>query len=107
MITEDKLPSDLVHKLRILSNAAAKRDGRIGSCIATTTTESRNSRIQQAKEGFLSHRGGPLCQSMLDPLTFVTSNQKDDPPPIDDHKDLTLNIENVNREDTNQYPTVE
>ncbi|XP_046818396.1 uncharacterized protein LOC124423987 isoform X2 [Vespa crabro] len=107
MITEDKLPSDLVHKLRILSNAAAKRDGRIGSCIATTTTESRSSRIQRAKEGFLSRRGGPLCQSMLEPLTPVTSNQKDNPLSMDDHKDLTLNIENINCEDTNQDLTVE
>ncbi|XP_043685702.1 uncharacterized protein LOC122637561 isoform X2 [Vespula pensylvanica] len=104
-ITEDKLPSDLVHKLRILSNAAARRDGRIGSCIATT--ESRSSRIQRAKEGFLSRRGGPLCQSMLEPLTPVTSNQKDDPLSMDDRKDLTLNIENVNRENTNRDPLVD
>lgn len=107
MITEDKLPSDLVHKLQILSNAAAKRDGRIGSCIATTTTESRSSRIQRAKEGFLSRRGGPLCQSMLEPLTPVISNQKDNPLSMDDHKDLTLNIENRNCEDINRDFTAE
>ncbi|XP_043497676.1 uncharacterized protein LOC122521214 [Polistes fuscatus] len=101
-ITEDKLPSDLVHKLRILSNAAAKRDGRIGSCIDTMTTESRSSKLQRAKEGFLSRRGGPLCQSMLEPMTSVTQNQKDDSSFTNDHKDdLTSNVENVNRDDTN------
>ncbi|XP_014603034.1 PREDICTED: uncharacterized protein LOC106786317 [Polistes canadensis] len=101
-ITEDKLPSDLVHKLRILSNAAAKRDGRIGSCIDTMTTESRSSKLQRAKEGFLSRRGGPLCQSMLEPMTSVTQNQKDDSHLTNYQKnDLTLNVDNINRDDTN------
>ncbi|XP_015174882.1 PREDICTED: uncharacterized protein LOC107065561 isoform X2 [Polistes dominula] len=101
-ITEDKLPSDLVHKLRILSNAAAKRDGRIGSCIDTMTTESRSSKLQRAKEGFLSRRGGPLCQSTLEPMTSVTQNQKGDSPFTNYHKDdLTLNVDNINRDDTN------
>lgn len=74
----DAVPSDLMHKLRILSDAAAKREGR------TTTTESsvinslesRSSRIRRAKESFLSRRGGPFCRSVMEP-TEAAANPED------------------------------
>ncbi|KAK2579715.1 hypothetical protein KPH14_011062 [Odynerus spinipes] len=101
----DTLPSDLMHKLRILSNAAAKRDGRISSCIDTMTIESRSSRIQRAKEGFLSRRGGPLCQSMLEPSTPVSSGQDGEPPFTGNHKASTLKNEDSISEDKSRDTT--
>ncbi|XP_036145203.1 uncharacterized protein LOC105831337 isoform X2 [Monomorium pharaonis] len=67
----DAVPSDLMHKLRILSDAAAKREGRATeSSAAITSLESRSSRIRRAKESFLSRRGGPFCRSTME-LTDV------------------------------------
>lgn len=62
--------SDLIHKLRILSDAAARREGRITANVeAFTSSESRSSRIRRAKESFLSRRGGPFCRSMTESMT--------------------------------------
>ncbi|EZA57224.1 hypothetical protein X777_01830 [Ooceraea biroi] len=62
----DAVPSDLMHKLRILSDAAARREGRVISAesSASSSFESRSSRIRRAKESFLSRRGGPFCLTM-------------------------------------------
>lgn len=65
----DTVPSDLMHKLRILSDAAARREGRVSVArsSAVSSSESRSSRIRRAKESFLSRRGGPFCRSMMEP----------------------------------------
>jgi len=65
----DAVPSDLMHKLRILSDAAAKREGRTTTAESSVVSslESRSSRIRRAKESFLSRRGGPFCRSMMEP----------------------------------------
>ncbi|XP_032667205.1 uncharacterized protein LOC116842305 isoform X2 [Odontomachus brunneus] len=66
----DAVPSDLMHKLRILSDAAARREGRVTAAaesFAVSSSESRSSRIRRAKESFLSRRGGPFCRSMMEP----------------------------------------
>lgn len=65
----DAVPSDLMHKLRILSDAAARREGRMSAAesLAASSSESRSSRIRRAKESFLSRRGGPFCRSMMEP----------------------------------------
>ncbi|KAL0104083.1 hypothetical protein PUN28_017050 [Cardiocondyla obscurior] len=65
----DTVPSDLIHKLKILSDAAAKKEGRIMAAESpvTSSLESRSSRIRRAKESFLSRRGGPFCRSTMEP----------------------------------------
>lgn len=63
----DAVSSDLMHKLRILSDAAARREGRaITESLVISDPESRSSRIRRAKESFLSRRGGPFCRSMME-----------------------------------------
>ncbi|XP_050455422.1 uncharacterized protein LOC126853615 isoform X3 [Cataglyphis hispanica] len=62
----DAVSSDLMHKLRILSDAAARREGRVTESLIISGPESRSSRIRRAKESFLSHRGGPFCRSMME-----------------------------------------
>ncbi|XP_029172716.1 uncharacterized protein LOC114941768 isoform X2 [Nylanderia fulva] len=64
----DTVSSDLMHKLRILSDAAAKKEGRatITESPVISDPESRSSRIRRAKESFLSRRGGPFCRSMME-----------------------------------------
>lgn len=63
----DAVSSDLMHKLRILSDAAARREGRaIIESLVISDPESRSSRIRRAKESFLSRRGGPFCRSMME-----------------------------------------
>ncbi|CAL7937418.1 unnamed protein product [Xylocopa violacea] len=62
----DPQASDLIHKLTILSNAVAKRDGRASTISEDSSLESHSLRIRRAKEDFLSRRGGPLCHSVLD-----------------------------------------
>ncbi|XP_077258155.1 uncharacterized protein LOC143895152 isoform X2 [Temnothorax americanus] len=71
----DAVPSDLMHKLRILSDAAAKREGRTTTAESSVVSslESRSSRIRRAKESFLSRRGGPFCRSVID----VAANPED------------------------------
>lgn len=71
----DAVPSDLMHKLRILSDAAAKREGRVTTAESSVVSslESRSSRIRRAKESFLSRRGGPFCRSVMEP-TEATAN---------------------------------
>ncbi|KMQ99393.1 synaptic vesicle glycoprotein 2a [Lasius niger] len=79
----DAVSSDLMHKLRILSDAAARREGRatIIESPIINDPESRSSRIRRAKESFLSRRGGPFCRSMTesaeaaDPWRRSTSSQ--------------------------------
>ncbi|KYM97178.1 hypothetical protein ALC62_12124 [Cyphomyrmex costatus] len=74
----DAVPSDLMHKLRILSDAAAKREGRTTtaeSCVVSSL-ESRSSRIKRAKESFLSRRGGPFCRSVME-LTEAAASPED------------------------------
>lgn len=62
----DAISSDLMHKLRILSDAAAKREGRVTESAIIDSSESRSSRIRRAKESFLSQGpGGPFCRSMM------------------------------------------
>lgn len=75
----EAVPSDLMHKLRILSDAAARREGRVTAeeSSITSSSESRSSRIRRAKESFLSHRGGPFCRSMTEPTK--ASSREDDP----------------------------
>ncbi|XP_025163531.1 uncharacterized protein LOC105186024 isoform X1 [Harpegnathos saltator] len=75
----DAVPSDLMHKLRILSDAAARREGRATSTetSASSSSESRSSRIRRAKESFLSRRGGPFCRSMMEPTE--TGGRESDP----------------------------
>ncbi|KOX69210.1 hypothetical protein WN51_06630, partial [Melipona quadrifasciata] len=63
----DPESSDLIHKLTILSNVVAKRDGRANSISEDSSFETHSLRIRRAKEDFLSRRGGPLCHSMLEP----------------------------------------
>lgn len=70
----DAVPSDLMHKLRILSDAAARREGRVS---IIENSESRSSRIRRAKESFLSRRGGPFCRSMMEPTE--ASGRENDP----------------------------
>jgi len=67
----DAVSSDLMHKLRILSDAAARREGRVTSAetSASNSLESRSSRIRRAKESFLSRRGGPFCRSTMEAET--------------------------------------
>ncbi|XP_018351787.1 PREDICTED: uncharacterized protein LOC108754165 isoform X3 [Trachymyrmex septentrionalis] len=74
----DAVPSDLMHKLRILSDAAAKREGRTMTAESSviSSLESRSSRIRRAKESFLSRRGGPFCRSVMEP-TDAASNPED------------------------------
>nr|XP_012221530.1 PREDICTED: uncharacterized protein LOC105671710 isoform X1 [Linepithema humile] len=67
----DAVPSDLMHKLRILSDAAAKKEGRVIESSITNSLESRSSRIRRAKENFLSRRGGPFCRSTMEPADAV------------------------------------
>ncbi|XP_029671789.1 uncharacterized protein LOC115240650 [Formica exsecta] len=64
----DAVSSDLMHKLRILSDAAARREGRatVTESLIISDPESRSSRIRRAKESFLSRRGGPFCRSMME-----------------------------------------
>jgi len=62
----DAVSSDLMHKLRILSDAAARREGRATESLIISDPESRSSRIRRAKESFLSRRGGPFCRSMME-----------------------------------------
>lgn len=62
----DAVSSDLMHKLRILSDAAARREGRVTESLIISGPESRSSRIRRAKESFLSRRGGPFCRSMME-----------------------------------------
>lgn len=64
----DAVSSDLMHKLRILSDAAARKEGRsmITESPIINDPESRSSRIRRAKESFLSRRGGPFCRSMME-----------------------------------------
>ncbi|XP_071565666.1 uncharacterized protein [Temnothorax nylanderi] len=71
----DAVPSDLMHKLRILSDAAAKREGRTTTADSSVVSslESRSSRIRRAKESFLSRRGGPFCRSVME----VAANPED------------------------------
>nr|XP_012136181.1 PREDICTED: uncharacterized protein LOC100878328 isoform X1 [Megachile rotundata] len=64
----DPNSSDLIHKLNILSNVVARRDGRTIS--EESSVESHSLRIRRAKEDFLSRRGGPLCHSVLEPRSF-------------------------------------
>jgi len=72
----DAVSSDLMHKLRILSDAAARREGRVISAEASVSNslESRSSRIRRAKESFLSHRGGPFCRSTMEAETANYGN---------------------------------
>ncbi|XP_011640143.1 uncharacterized protein LOC105429097 [Pogonomyrmex barbatus] len=65
----DMVPSDLIHKLKILSDAAARREGRVTTTESSiiSSSESRSSKIRRAKESFLSRRGGPFCRSMTEP----------------------------------------
>ncbi|XP_018052481.1 PREDICTED: uncharacterized protein LOC108689971 isoform X1 [Atta colombica] len=74
----DVVSSDLMHKLKILSDAAAKREGRtmIAESSVINSLESRSSRIRRAKENFLSRRGGPFCRSVMDSMD-ATSNPED------------------------------
>ncbi|XP_014474330.1 PREDICTED: uncharacterized protein LOC106744251 isoform X2 [Dinoponera quadriceps] len=66
-VKNDAVPSDLMHKLRILSDAAARREGRLSVAESSfSSSESRSSRIRRAKESFLSRRGGPFCRSMME-----------------------------------------
>lgn len=60
----DTRSSDLMHKLQILSNAVAERDGRTNA--PSESLESHSLRIRRAKEDFLSRRGGPLCHSVME-----------------------------------------
>ncbi|KAG7191085.1 hypothetical protein KM043_007123 [Ampulex compressa] len=62
----DPLSSDLMHKLRILSNVAARRDGRTNTISTDRVSESHSARIRRAKESFFSCSGGPLYGSTLD-----------------------------------------
>ncbi|XP_043512100.1 uncharacterized protein LOC122529750 isoform X2 [Frieseomelitta varia] len=59
--------SDLIHKLTILSNVVARRDGRANPISEDSSLETHSLRIRRAKEDFLSRRGGPLCHSVLEP----------------------------------------
>lgn len=70
----DAVPSDLMHKLRILSDAAAKREGRMTE--SSSSLESRSSKIRRAKESFLSRRGGPFCHVEMEP-TQIAANPGD------------------------------
>ncbi|XP_060825372.1 uncharacterized protein LOC132912195 isoform X3 [Bombus pascuorum] len=63
----DPQSSDLIHKLTILSNVVARRDGRTNTISEDTSLESHSLRVRRAKEDFLSRRGGPLCHSVLEP----------------------------------------
>lgn len=68
----DAVPSDLMHKLRILSDVAAKREGRATTAESSVVSlESRSSRIRRAKESFLSRRGGPFCRSVMEPAEIA------------------------------------
>lgn len=71
----DAVPSDLMHKLRILSDAAAKREGRTTTAESSVVSglESRSSRIRRAKESFLSRRGGPFCRSVMGPAEVAVN----------------------------------
>lgn len=62
----DPQSSDLIHKLTILSNVVARRDGRTNTISEDSTLESHSLRVRRAKEDFLSRRGGPLCNSVLE-----------------------------------------
>ncbi|XP_011694484.1 PREDICTED: uncharacterized protein LOC105453902 [Wasmannia auropunctata] len=73
------VPSDLMHKLRILSDAAARREGRATTAESSSVVnslESRSSRIRRAKESFLSRRGGPFCRSVTE-LSEAAANPED------------------------------
>lgn len=74
----DAVPSDLMHKLRILSDAAAKREGRVTTADSSVVSslESRSSKIRRAKESFLSRRGGPFCRSGMEPAG-IADNPED------------------------------
>lgn len=73
----DPQSSDLIHKLTILSNAVARRDGRTNTISEESSlVESHSLRVRRAKEDFLSRRGGPLCHSALEP----PSVKRDDSP---------------------------
>lgn len=63
----DPESSDLIHKLTILSNVVARRDGRTNTISEDSSLETHSLRIRRAKEDFLSRRGGPLCHSALEP----------------------------------------
>nr|XP_034179784.1 uncharacterized protein LOC117604129 isoform X1 [Osmia lignaria] len=66
----DPQSSDLIHKLNILSNAVARRDGRTNTISEESSIESHFLRIRRAKEDFLSRRGGPLCHSVMEPRSL-------------------------------------
>jgi len=74
----DAVSSDLMHKLKILSDAAAKREGRTMTAESSVinSLESRSSRIRRAKENFLSRRGGPFCRSVMESAD-AASNPED------------------------------
>lgn len=74
----DAVPSDLMHKLRILSDAAAKREGRMTTTEASVVSslESRSSKIRRAKESFLSRRGGPFCRAGMESIE-IAANPED------------------------------
>jgi len=74
----DAVSSDLMHKLKILSDAAAKREGRTITAESSVinSLESRSSRIRRAKENFLSRRGGPFCRSVMESAD-AASNPED------------------------------
>lgn len=71
----DAVPSDLMHKLRILSDAAAKREGRMTTTESSVVSslESRSSKIRRAKESFLSRRGGPFCRAGIEPTEIAAT----------------------------------
>ncbi|XP_011873772.1 PREDICTED: uncharacterized protein LOC105565299 isoform X2 [Vollenhovia emeryi] len=71
----DAVPSDLMHKLKILSDVAAKREGRTTAAESSVVSslESRSSRIRRAKESFLSRRGGPFCRSVMEPAEVAAN----------------------------------
>ncbi|XP_054015461.1 uncharacterized protein LOC128896254 [Hylaeus anthracinus] len=62
----DPRSPDLMHKLEILSNVVARRDGRTNTISEESGLESHALRIRRAKEDFLSRRGGPLCHSVME-----------------------------------------
>ncbi|XP_076245131.1 uncharacterized protein LOC143185772 isoform X2 [Calliopsis andreniformis] len=66
----NKCSSDLMHKLQILSSVIAQRDGRTDILSGESCMESHSMRIHRAKQDFLSHRGGPLCHSVMETRSF-------------------------------------
>ncbi|CAK9808704.1 hypothetical protein ANTQUA_LOCUS5714 [Anthophora quadrimaculata] len=56
----DPRTSDLLHKLKILSNVATKKNGRTKTITEDSPVESHSSRIRRAKEDFLFRQNDPL-----------------------------------------------